>query len=414
VHSKFLKSQSLLLSLIPLFLISGPLLPEVALSTIAVFTTIYILKKKQYQFFHNKFFLFFLIFYFYLLINSFFINPTFDSIKNSLLYFRFGLFSICFWYLLEQDKLLFKKIFFVILFCFSILIIDGYIQFFFKANIFDFKISETKRISSFFNDELILGSYLSRLFPIFFGLTILLFHKKKKILILVSVIFILADTMIFLSGERASLFYMNLSAIYIILCIKYFKKLRIVTLMISLTLIAIISITNPTYKERVIDKTASQMGISLEKNDKKYIFSKEHTDHYLSAKKMFDTNILFGVGVRNFKNLCDRDEFKVSNVSCSTHPHNTYVQLLAETGIIGFTIIFGFLLYLFKITLSYLFYSPKKANYLFDFEVCIVSAMIISLWPLIPNGNFFNNWLSVIYYMPIGIYLWSNKNNKKT
>ena len=121
MHSKFLKSQSLLLSLIPLFLISGPLLPEVALSTIAVFTTIYILKKKQYQFFHNKFFLFFLIFYFYLLINSFFINPTFDSIKNSLLYFRFGLFSICFWYLLEQDKLLFKKIFFVILFCFSIL-----------------------------------------------------------------------------------------------------------------------------------------------------------------------------------------------------------------------------------------------------------------------------------------------------
>tara|TARA_B100001057_G_scaffold52997_1_gene47142 strand:+ start:6586 stop:7842 length:1257 start_codon:yes stop_codon:yes gene_type:complete len=414
VNSNFLKSQSLILSLIPFFLITGPLFSDLAFSIVVIFTTIYMLKKKQYQYFQNKFVLCFSIFYFYLLINSFFINPTFDSIKNSVLYFRFGLFSICFWFLLDQDKFLLKKIFIVMFFCFLLLIIDGFIQFYFKTNIFGFELSETGRVSSVFNTELILGSYLSRLFPIFFGISILLYNEKKNVLILISIIFILVEVLIFMSGGRAAIFYMNLSAIYIILCIKNFKKFRIITLIISMILIIIISVFNPSYKERVVDLTVKQMGINSEdKNEKKYIFSEEHTNHYLSAKKMFDTNILFGVGVRNFKNLCNKDDYKVSETSCSTHPHNTYVQLLAETGILGFLIIFSFFIYLLKITFVYLFYSPKKVNILYDFQVCIVSAMMISLWPLIPNGNFFNNWLSIVYYLPIGIFLWTIKNNKK-
>ncbi|MDA7470790.1 O-antigen ligase family protein [Candidatus Pelagibacter ubique] len=304
-----------------------------------------------------------------------------------------------------------KKLFFVMFFCFLFLTIDGYFQFYFEKNIFGFKLSETGRVSSFFNDELILGSYLSRLFPIFFGLGILLFHEKKKILNLISILFVAVEVLIFMSGERSSLFFMNLSAIYIILCIKNYKRLRIITFIISIILIIIIGLFTPSYKERVIDLTVAQMGI---KSEKKYFFSKQHTHHYLSAKKMFDSNILFGVGVRNFKNLCEKDEYKVSEISCSTHPHNTYVQLLAETGILGFLIIFSFFIYLLKITFVYLFYSPKKVDNLFNFQVCIVSAMIISLWPLVPTGNFFNNWVSVIYYLPIGIFLWTIKHNKKT
>ena len=37
---------------------------------------------------------------------------------------------------------------------------------------------------------------------------------------------------------------------------------------------------------------------------------------------------------------------------------------------------------------------------------------IISLWPFVPSGNFFNNYLSILIYFPLGflIYLVYSKN----
>ena len=53
-----------------------------------------------------------------------------------------------------------------------IFLIDGYFQFFTGVNLLGFKINGM-RVSSLFGDELIMGSYLSRLFPLLFSLFIL-------------------------------------------------------------------------------------------------------------------------------------------------------------------------------------------------------------------------------------------------
>ena len=42
-----------------------------------------------------------------------------------------------------------------------------------------------------------------------------------------------------------------------------------------------------------------------------------------------------------------------------------------------------------------------------DYQICLLSGILISVWPFSPNGNFFNNWLMVIYSLPIGFYLQS-------
>ena len=83
----------------------------------------------------------------------------------------------------------------------------------------------------FLVQNLILGSYLARFFPILFGLFIFLETKKKNKLLLfvITIIFILSEGLIFLSGERLALFFMNLSAIYIILMIKEYKIYRLWT-----------------------------------------------------------------------------------------------------------------------------------------------------------------------------------------
>ena len=60
---------------------------------------------------------------------------------------------------------------------------------------------------------------------------------------------------------------------------------------------------------------------------------------------MFLDKPIFSNGPNSFRILCSLDKYDVNGNACSTHPHNLYIQLLAETGIFGF--------YLFLVCFSY-------------------------------------------------------------
>ena len=207
---------SYLIILLPVLLITGPFLSDLAVSLIALIFIINSLKNNLSRYYNNIFFKIFIVFWIILIASSLLSNNILVSLKSSFFYFRFGLFSLCFWYLLEKNQLLLKYLFFSILICFFSLILDGYIQYIFGKNIFGIEMYRENRVSSFFGSELILGSYLSRLFPILFGLFVYYDQKKnKKFLILITLVFIFSEGLIFLSGERLALFFMNFSAIYI-------------------------------------------------------------------------------------------------------------------------------------------------------------------------------------------------------
>ena len=410
---------SYLIILLPVTLISGPFLSDLSVSIVSLIFIIYIFYYKKFEIVNNFFSKVFLIFWLYILINSLIINFNLYSIKSSFFYFRFLFFTLAFCYLLEKNQNLLRYFFYSLVGCFTVLILDGYFQYFFGYNIIGLKIPGGLRVSSFFGEELILGSYLSRLFPLLFGLTIFLYSKKKKKIYYSSLIFILSEGLIFLSGERTAFFYVNLSAIFIIIFIDKYKLLRLYTLISSILLIIFIVSINDNAKVRIIDTTLQQMGFSTRDlastNNQKYIFSEEHQSQYSTALEMFKKNPLFGVGIKQFRNLCSKKEYSVGNYPCSTHPHNIYLQLLSETGIIGFLFLFIIFVF-FSIKLIKHFFSLIKKKPLFsDFEICILSAVFITLWPISPNGNFFNNWLSIMFYLPLGILTWSltkNKNKK--
>ncbi len=407
----------MLFSLIPFFLITGPLLPDLSVSIISILFLAYCLNKKNFSFFKRKYFYLFLIFWIYLIFNSLINNFNIDSLKISFFYFRYGVFVIAVATYLESDDKIIKYFFYCILFCFTILILDGFYQYFYQKNIFGWEIST--RISSFFGDEKIMGSYLSRLWPIFFGLAILLFDKKNKIFILLILIFILSETLIFLSGERVAFFYINLSAIFVLIFSHKLLYLRLFTLVTSLILIIFISYLNPTAKERMIDTTFKQMNLVDEKtknendNYETYVFSKQHTHHYITAYKIFLDNKLLGVGVKNFRNFCDYEKYSVSYLSCAPHPHNTYIQILSETGIIGFLFLLIIIFYFTKYLIVHLYLKVKKKYLFSDFEICILSGILIYIWPLAPTGNFFNNWLSILMTLYIPLLIWSRAKNLK-
>lgn len=407
----FYSFPTILFSLIPFFLISGPLLSDLSISLISLLFLAYCFKKKNFTYFKNKYFIFFLIFWIYLVINSLINNFNIDSLKISFFYFRYGVFVVAIVSLLDADDKFIKYFFYCIFTCFTILILDGFSEYFYPL-IFPFE-DMSDRISSYFGDELILGSYLSKLWPIFFGLSIFIFKQKKKLFFLFIIIFILSEVIIFISGDRTAFFCINLSAAFVILFSQKLSRLRLYVLLSSILIIVIISFINPKAKERVIDQTLSQMNLGEKVNSIEheglYIFSKAHTHHYITAYRMYLDNKVLGVGVKNFRNFCNYKKYKVSELSCANHPHNTFIQILAEIGIFGFLFLLIILFYFCKYLIKHLFLRFKGKYYFTDFEICVLSGVIIYLWPLIPSGNFFNNWLNIAMILNLPFLIWSRK-----
>ena len=131
---------------------------------------------------------------------------------------------------------------------------------------------------------------------------------------------------------------------------------------------------------------------------------------------MFKDHKVFGTGVKGFRYLCGNKIYILEkNDGCSTHPHNTYVQILVSNGLIGFSLLIFALFFIIR----EIFVCKRKMNLQNEFEkyevskVIAISAIFINIWPLVPSGSFFNNWLSMFYFYPIGFYLYFKLRNEK-
>ena len=397
------KFLAFLITIFPIAIISGPLIPELILAFVSLSVNFQLIKDKQLNIYKSKFSFFFLCFWIYLILNALFSDNQLWSIRTSFFYFRYFIFSVSILYLLNLDVLKLKNVFISLVVTFLILILDLGIQYIFGQNLLGLT-AKDNRFSGIFGDELILGSYLIKFFPLLLALSFLNINYKKKyfflFLINPSIIF-----SIFLTGERtASILAILFVLISSLIIIKKFRG-KIIYLITIVLLVLSIFHFNSSLKARFIDDTLNYMldskykqiidknNIDKNLNEKIYIFSKLHHGHYTSAFKLFLEKPLFGQGVNSFRINCNKFDHEYK---CSTHPHNIMLQILSEIGIIGFIYYLIVIIYF----ISFIF----KKN---ELPINILSlGFIIYLFPLSPSGNFFNNWINMIFYFLIGFHLY--------
>ena len=401
-----------LICFLPIALIIGNLASNLIVYLVSILFFILSIKKKI-NIYNNFFFKFFFIFWLLISIRSFFADKIIWSLSTSLMFIRFYFFIYAIYYVNKINNDFKNKFSKFLLVTLIILILDSYFQFFFGYNFLGMtmkNLQHDRLISSFFGSELILGSYLLKFIFIFMALILIKSEKKSELFFYYSML-LLIFILIILSGERVALFLYFIGFLYILLLNKK-KKLNIIFLATCVFTLLIISHYNKKISGRFFLHSLQQIGIIKNESassNKIKIFSENHEALYKVGINMFLDNPIFGQGVQMFRVKCSEKDFLINDtVICSTHPHNYYIQLLAETGLFGSLFLFIYLIYF--IYLSILIILKKKI--ISQEQLIFLGLMLVIIFPLTPSGNFFGSSSININALSLGFILSSfyNKN----
>lgn len=363
-----------------------------------------IIYKKDYFFFKSKPIIYLLILYIYLIFNSFIsIDYSFSYSRNIGFIRLIILFAAFNYFFLNRS--FYKKVISFWLIVILLVSADVLIEQFTGTNIFGYSFGQRYyegeiafgRIVSFFKDEPIVGGYLLGFFFILVGFLFDELKNKKQLFGFAFMILILFT--IILTGERSNSLRAFLGfGLFILFFNKINLKVKIISLLTVFTLILIMVMNTQYLKIRFVSNIKSI-----------YTSHKIYFNIYNSAIQVFENNKIFGVGNKNYRvETCRKSSYlnkeNKERYKCQNHPHQIYLELLSEHGILGsFLIIF----ILFKLIFSKIIPTFKNDNFLKS------GSMIYSLvmfTPLLPTGAFFGNFLLTIFMINLSIFYASDKN----
>lgn len=431
IHYKF-DSNIIFLFLICLFPISyilGTALADINLVLIVIlFITTIIIKKDAYQIINNQLILILFVLWIYLLFISIFAINKNDSFSRSIPYLRYILFVCSIIYFFnkltdKQRKFLFFSIFVIIAF----FTFDMHVQHIFGNDLFGIKKpGNDVRVNGLFgfcidceygqeNNRYIAGSFLitfASLFLIYFrNLITSVLNKNFLYNYFLYFIFFILFISILITGDRISYLKFPIFLLLYFIFVHLFLEKNIKFYII---LLLVLFFTSFTFFQIFNSNICTQLNNTLSINGffcipiqrisdfKNTIVSFENSSYFkifTSGLLVWANNPIMGVGLKNFRHACL--DFDI--MGCTTHPHNFYIEILAESGLIGLLIFTVFIIYFlilfFKVQKKESQIENKFINYMFFI------ALIILFWPLGTTGSFYGNSQGPLIYYLIGLSL---------
>ena len=326
-----------------------------------------------------------------------------------MLYLRFLFLYFIIKYLIKEKIINFKYLFFSFCLCALFVASDIIVQFFFDKDIFGFeKLNSSRRLAGPFGDEAIAGSFIQRFF-IFIPFLVLFFLNIKKNLKIIFIILSIIICMlgIIFAGNRVPLFLFCILMILFIFYGKFFQKTLLISLICSISFITIIAKKNENFYNHYygfLSKSNEIIEYATTRffTDQKIILSNTYIKEFETGILTWEQNKFFGGGIKSFYYNCSNiknsamDEFGGTN--CNTHPHNYYLEIASELGIIGLILILTVFLTVFLKAVKILHFSK---NLILNSKVIIpfFLVFIVEIFPFKTTGSFFTTTNSTFLFI---------------
>ncbi len=437
-----LKILQSLVYIFPLSFIFGNLVINVFVILI-VLLGVYYYKISLFNWYKKNNLLILTLFFLTVLLSSyyqnFFVENSKDSVK-AILYFRYFFFLLVIRSLIINNQIrlnIFLNICFVLT---GLVSVDIIAQFIFGQNILGYTAQEFSRnvkyYTGIFGLELIAGGFILMfsilgLFSIFN-----IFKTDKKIFhLLIFAFFIIFFLLsLVLAGNRMPLLMYVISLIFF--AVIYKKKEKIYFL--SFVILGFILLSFIVFKSDTLLKRAKNFYagipspvIIVEELKKEYPDLKKYensgrpfhtldefeitenyteipffTGHlpiYLTSIDLFLDKPLIGGGIKSYRNQCS-NKLHLPNRVCESHPHNYILEILNDTGLLGFLLIHYLVVYLLLNNYKDYKLSEKLNSTISNWiYLAFILSLFTQFFPIKSSGSFFSTYNSAFIFLILGI-----------
>ena len=412
----FLSLVQISFYLLPLSLIAGSLVVNINILIFLFLSSIYLIYSKisvKLNLTNITLFLFFLTIIISTLIHL--DNLGVEIFLKSIFLLKFFLIYIILETLILNDKINLRYFFNFCLLLILLISWDLLLQFFTGKNILGYKPWEG-RITGIFEHEAIAGAYVQKIFIFaLIGILVLLNQKKISYNLSQIIFFITVLSASFVASNRISFLILASLIIFIGIFYNRFRKNILISLFLLIPFFyffsAFDSQINNKYQDFInkVEKLGNQT-LTLQNENKTYEENSPLSNHgkiYHTTIISFKENRLIGNGLKSFRINCSKF-LDQKNTLCSTHPHNYHLEVLHDSGILGFLLIslFVFLLIFSK-------YKNFRFSRLDNNSKIIITLLLLNLlieiFPLKSTGSLFTTWNGTLLWVSISLVNYGTK-----
>ena len=345
-------------------------------------------------------------------------NLEISAFIKSIFNFRFVLLYIIVRNIFDKQLVNIKVLSVISLICTILLSADIFLQHLNGLDIFNNSPFDG-RYNGFFEHEAIAGGYIQKfsLISIFF-LFILKKNFFNKFCLIIFFINILGMG-ILLSLDRMPYLTFFLSIFILLIILKNYRIQLFVSLILTIFLfqfffnnynivknrylnlageLELFKVTK-LFKKNISEKSAFSKNISKEDDNLKGDYLKI----YNASLHIFFENPFLGTGLKSFLNECKKlQNNNTKSFTCSVHPHNIYLEILVNQGILGLILFLLFIVILINNNYSKIIFSQvtieKKILSIFFFTI-----LISELIPIRSYGSIFSTVNGSIFWFLISI-----------